>query len=221
MAGSENLPLEIKVQFLYEDEKREIKPLDNDSVLKSGQKIGVAFSSKENCSIYIFWNDTSGNIGLLFPNPRLTDAIAQVEAGKTYWLPHKDGQRWYVLDDNPGTETIYFVASRNRNPKLEELSQHIADPFSPKGISGEKSASEKQGSRPGTEYATAQPVKPEAAEEIKDVLNLMGFAQHTVPKAVEKASYSSKEEMFKNLDSTIRVSGAQALFKIVFKHESN
>jgi len=211
-------PLEIKAQFFYEDEGKDIKPLTNDSVLKSGQNIGVAFRSQENSFVYIFWNDSGGHMGMLFPNPKLTENIPQVVAGKTYWLPSKEGERWYVLDDTPGTETIYFVASRNRNPKLEELTRSFSQPSA--GVQAqapEKSAPPQQ----RVASAPAQQIKPEAAQEIKRELSLMGFAQYSVPKGAQKASFSSKEEASRNLENRLRVSGAEAVFKVEFKHVAN
>jgi hypothetical protein len=200
LAATNATPLEIKTQFFYENDSKEIKPLDNNSVLKSGQNVGVAFRSQENCFIYIFWQDSTGKMGVLFPNPALTEDMPQVTAGKTYWLPSKDGERWYVLDENPGTETIYFVAGRVANPKLEELSRRIQQASGTLADAGGK---------------------PEDASEIKRELNTMGFAQVSVPKGAQQASYTSKEQIFNNLDQTIRVSGAEALFRVQFQHASN
>lgn len=201
LAATTATPLEIKTQFFYENDSKEIKPLDENSVLKSGQNVGVAFRSQENCFIYIFWKDSTGNLGTLFPNPGLTAGIPQVVAGKTYWLPHQEGESWYMLDDTPGTEVLYFVASRARNPKLEQLAGTLV-------------------AQPSGAQAT-QPVNQAAARETERELSTMGFAQRTIPKGVEKASFASKEEMFKNLEGSIRVSGAEALFKIEFKHVAN
>jgi hypothetical protein len=194
-------PLEIKTQFFYETDSKEIKPLNDGSILESGQKVGVAFRSQENCFIYIFWKDSTGNMGTLFPNPGLTAGIPQVAAGKTYWLPHQDGESWYILDDTPGTEVLYFVASRARNPKLEQLAGSLLAP-------------------PAGSQAT-QPGNQAAGREVERELSIMGFAQHTVPKGVENASFANKEEIFKNLEGSIRVSGAEALFKVEFKHIAN
>ncbi|MBI4963284.1 MAG: DUF4384 domain-containing protein [Desulfomonile tiedjei] len=213
LAATNNTPFEIKTQFFYKDDGKEIKPLDNNSVLKSGQNVGVVFQSKENCFVYIFWKDSTGNVGTLFPNPGLTAEIPQVMAGKTYWLPHQDGDRWYILDDTPGTEVLYFVASRTRNSRLEQLSKALlATSSGTQANSGEKGVAPSQ---------ATQPANQATAREMERELSTMGFAQYSVPKGVEKASFASKEEMFKNLEGVIRVSGAEALIKIEFKHIPN
>jgi hypothetical protein len=58
------------------------------------------------------------------------------------------------------------------------------------------------------------------AEEMKRELSLMGFANYTVPKGAQKATFTSKEQVFEDRENLIRVSGAEAVFKIQFKHIS-
>lgn len=198
LASTNYEPLQIRAQFFYENEDKGVEPINNNSVLKSGQHVGVVFRSQENCFVYIFWKDSAGNMGSLFPNPGLTANIPQVVAGKTYWLPHQDGDRWYILDDVPGTEVLYFVASRTRNLKLEQLARSLLTTSS------------------GAQ--ATQPTNQATTREVERELNMMGFAQVTAPKGVEKASYETKQELFDNLEQTIRVSGAQAMLKVQFQH---
>jgi len=210
-------PLEIKAQFFYESDDKEIKPLTDDSVLKSGQNVGVAFQSQSDCYVYIFWTDSGGSMGMLFPNPRLTQGSGHIEAGKTYWLPHSDGERWYVLDDKPGTETIYFVASRDKNHKIEEIYREMlsrqGQPSQPQAGVGTAGVG-----RQAPTAAAPQGISPQAAQEITRELSLMGFADRTVPKGAQNVSFSSKEQMFEGLEAKIRVSGADAVFKVQFRH---
>lgn len=126
-------PLDINGQFFYEDEDKSVKPLTEDSILKSGQRVGIAFQPDDDCNVYIFWQDSSGAMGLLFPNPELTEGSGRIKGGQTYWLPSKAGkERWYLLDENPGIETLYFVGSRTANEKLVELCKELATmPSSP------------------------------------------------------------------------------------------
>ena len=116
-----NNPLNIKVYFMTQDDDGEVKPLTNDSTLKSGQRIGLGFQADADCYVHVVWWDSNGNVGRLFPNPKLTEGNGEVKAGVPVWLPSNKGKHWYVLDKNEGEETIYLVASRERNPKLEEL----------------------------------------------------------------------------------------------------
>ena len=114
-------PLNVEALFVTQADDGEVRPLTNDATLKSGQRIGVAFKADADCFVHVVWWDSNGNVGRLFPNPKLTEGTGEIKAGVTQWLPYKQGKHWYVLDKNEGEETIYLVASRERNPKLEEL----------------------------------------------------------------------------------------------------
>lgn len=114
-------PLNIEALFVSQSDEGEVKPITNGSTLKSGQRIGVAFKADADCFVHVLWWDSNGNVGRLFPNPKLTEGSGEIKAGVTHWLPYKQGKHWYVLDKNVGEETIYMVASRERNPKLEQL----------------------------------------------------------------------------------------------------
>jgi hypothetical protein len=190
--------LEIKVQVFYETEDNLVQQLTDESALKSGQHVGFAFKPSADCYVHIFWWDTSGNVGRLFPNPKLTEGKGLVKAGETYWLPQQGKKFWYVLDKNPGYETVYFVASRQRNPKIEQLFSELQA----MGARG-KSANEKS----------------RVAEQIEREINLMGFADYVEPVGDRQVGFIDKEKLFQELEAKIKVSNADAFFKWRFKHE--
>lgn len=191
-------PLKLKVQFQYEDDAGRTAPLEDNAALKSGQYVGITFRPESDCFVYIFWWDSSGNVGRLFPNPNLTEGTGEVKAGKTYWLPSMDGERWYILDDQPGEETIYVIASRTRNSKIEDLYEKLRN----------MSASAR-GSKQGRK------VEGELARQV----NLMGFADRTTAKqAVGKAASNDRKSLFESVDSEIKVTGADSVYGVKFKH---
>ena len=189
--------LKIKTEFFYEDENKQVRPLKDGATLKSGDHVGIAFRSESDCYVYILWWDSSGSVGRLFPNPQLTEGTGEIKAGKTYWLPSKEGERWYVLDDKTGEETIYFMASRARNPKIEELCNTL--------------------SRMSAAAQSATKTK-EVAGELERELNLMGFADVTAPKAAGPVSFDNRERLFEAMEDQTRVAGADAIVKLKFKH---
>lgn len=191
-------PLKLKVQFQYEDADNRIMPLEDSAVLRSGQNVGITFRPESDCFVYILWWDSSGNVGQLFPNPKLTEGTGQVKAGETYWLPSMEGERWYVLDDQPGEETIYVIAARNRNPKIEML------------YDGMRSAGAKA-------YGSNEVRKAEA--ELTREINLMGFADRTETKKLSaKISSHDRKSLFESMDNEIRVAGAESVYRVTFKH---
>jgi hypothetical protein len=189
--------LEVDVKFFFETEDNLVQPLTDDVVLKSGQHVGIAFKPNADCYVHIFWWDSSGQVGRLFPNPKLTEGTGQVKGGETHWLPSKGVKHWYVLDQAPGYETVYFVASRERNEKLESLFEQL------KGLAGGA-----KGSGKGADVAQA----------IEREINLMGFADYTVP-VKSKQSFENKEKLFEEMESKIKVAGVDAFFKLRFKHD--
>lgn len=191
--------LQARVQFQYEDEARRVQPLTNGLTLKSGQRFGVAFSPESDCFVHILWKDSGGRMGVLFPNPDLSTGTSHVRAGQSYWLPSQNGDRWYVLDNNPGEETIYFVASRERNPKLEQLCTAL-----------------------GPDWSASPRGKSEvAAKELEREINLMGFAHFTATRRMPVAGTArTRRDLFEALDTRIRVSGADSIHMVTFKHVS-
>jgi hypothetical protein len=190
--------LEIKVQVFHETEDNLVQPLTDESVLKSGQHVGFAFKPNADCYVHIFWWDTSGNVGRLFPNPKLTEGTGFVKAGETYWLPKQGKNYWYVLDKNPGHETVYFVASRQRNPKIDQLFGELQSMGAPGRSANDRS---------------------KVAEQIEREINLMGFADYVEPVGGQQVAFSDKEKLFQELEAKIKVSNADAYFKWRFKHE--
>jgi hypothetical protein len=189
--------LKIDVSFHYKADDGKVRTLTKDSALKSGQRVGVAFKADSDCYVHILWRDSNGNIGRLFPNPELTEGTGEVKAGKEYWLPSMEGKRWYVLDENPGIETIYFVASKERSEKLEKLYELLKslDSKSQQGAKGRQ-----------------------VAMEIEREVNFMGFAKYTVPDKETKMASANKTEHFKKGKGELRIDSFDAFHKLVFKH---
>ena len=186
-------PRRIRVSFVSKDDSEKEAPLTNESVLRSGDRIGITFQPDSDCFVYIFWWDSLGQVGRLFPNPQLTEGSGEARSGHTYWLPSKQGKCWYVLDNNPGIETIYFVASRQRNTRIEGLYDEL------RKLS--------QSARPG--QATKQ-----ISEELERQFNLMGMADYVVPDKTPRVS----DELLSAMESQIKVVGADALYSVQFKH---
>ncbi|MGB9616302.1 MAG: hypothetical protein ACPL7J_03185, partial [Desulfomonilaceae bacterium] len=117
--------------------------------------------------------------------------------GKTDWLPSMNGERWYVLDDVTGEETIYVVASRQKNKKLEDLSAAMMRP-----------------SRASKDAKSREQLSMALEREI----NLMGIASYTVAKNREKKSAPNRAELFQSMESDLKLAGADCFYKITFRH---
>lgn len=198
-------PLKIRIQFEYVDDKGEVKVLTDGSVLHSGQKIGVSFQPKSDCYVYIFWWDSSGNVGRLFPNAQLTEGKSHVIGGQNYWLPRMRDEtshhRWYVLDEKVGEETIYFIASRKRNPRLEGLYANLS-----------RMSKEARNGTSGKHLA----------RKLEREINRMGFAKRTETRGPEakQTSFVDRESLFKAMRNEVSVAGADIVYRVRFEHRS-
>ena len=116
-------PLNFKVNYVYRPGGQgSLKPLVEGSVLNSGDHYKIQFTPEENSYVYIFQVDSSKAIFQLFPmssfgNVRV-DNFNPVKAGVTYHLPAKD--KSFKLDNSVGSESILFLAFRQRNQALEQ-----------------------------------------------------------------------------------------------------
>lgn len=82
--------------------------------MKSGDYFRFQTKIDKDAYVYVVFQDSSGNIESL--------EKGFISGGKDYFLP--DGNKWYHLDKNTGTEKLYLLASKN---KIEDFGKRIDD----------------------------------------------------------------------------------------------
>ena len=102
----------------HNNNTQNIIPIDMDTVLKEDDGIRLLFQPASDCYIYVLFYDSSKQMTLLFPNKYNYYKKNYAVKGMKYFLP--DAWDWYPLDNNPGIETIYFIASTTRLTDLEK-----------------------------------------------------------------------------------------------------
>jgi CHAT domain-containing protein len=78
------------------------------SVLQSRDNFQVHVESNRHSFIYVLLFDSEGRASQLFPDPKI-EQPGFVDGGRKVAVPDKD--LWFWLDENPGTETVYVLAS--------------------------------------------------------------------------------------------------------------
>jgi len=107
--------------------------LEDGGVLYSGDQFQISFEPYASCWVYIFLVNSRGRCSTLFPYPGV-DMSNRCEGGISYTVPNPDagGSRWFVLDENAGTETIFVVASyepiSHIESVVEDMQRRGADP---------------------------------------------------------------------------------------------
>lgn len=203
-------PLSLKVQFVCKDASQQgpVRTLTQGSILKSGDLVSCAFCPNCDCHVYIFWWDSSGDVGMLYPNQQLTSGTGEAKANQTCCVPvgPATGKRhWYQLDDKPGEETIYVVASREKNQKLESLYEKLRS----MSVAG----------RAGLEGEALRNQMEKELDQIPPITR-MGFARQSIPDEHPGNPGQVSPELAGAMENEIKLAGAEAVFKLTFKHEA-
>ncbi len=122
--------LQFSISYLYRSGgEGDWKLLEDGSALRSGDHYKIIFTPDEDAYVYVFQIDSANKIYQLFPMERFGDQILNnvnpVRAGKTYYIPAEG--KSFVLDEQTGTETLYFLASRRRDTTIEYQYQKVAE----------------------------------------------------------------------------------------------
>ena len=122
MLEKQALKFDITYSF-REKNQGELQPLENGAILNSGDTYKIVFTPKQDAYVYIFQVDGSDKIWRLFPIERwekvTLNQSSRVSADKTYYAPSKT--KSFQLDQQSGTEKIYFIATTTRDSELEQL----------------------------------------------------------------------------------------------------
>jgi hypothetical protein len=96
-------------------------PVESHTVLNSGDRIKFFLEPKTEACFYLFHLGPNSELSLLFP----TDLKkSQMNPGQPFYVPA--GSMWFELDAARGTEKFFFLVSKSRLDKLENLySRHV------------------------------------------------------------------------------------------------
>jgi len=125
-----NDPLDFKINYVYRaGGKGNVQQLTNGGALHSGDYYKIIFTPTEDCYVYIFQLDSANKLFRLFPMDSFGGVIINnfnpVKGDKTYHIPAQD--KSFELDEQKGPETIYFIATRQKDVVLENQYQALQD----------------------------------------------------------------------------------------------
>ena len=101
----------------FQDGKSSTLQVTQDMALKSGDQIKMMVELQRKCFVYIFHDNRRDGVKLLFPYT-LRQFEGDYQPERRYYIPR--GEAWFRLDDNPGQEVFYLVASAKRLDELEK-----------------------------------------------------------------------------------------------------
>jgi len=118
--------LDFKIDYLYRvNGKGDYKPLTHESVLQAGDYYKIIFTPTVDSYVYIFQVDSANKLFRLFPlqgfEGAATNQVNPVKGGQTYYVPAP--HQSFELDEQVGTETIYFIATQQADIVIENQYQ--------------------------------------------------------------------------------------------------
>ncbi len=119
-------PLNFEINYMHRANRQmAFEPLSNGSVLRSGEHYKLLFEAPESAYVYIYQVDSAHKIVRLFPSDLFQGADPEnsnpVKAGVKYFVPGE--YQSFVLDNQVGKETIYFVVTQTPDDRLENQYQ--------------------------------------------------------------------------------------------------
>jgi len=103
------------------EDDRKLIAITRDSELTTGDKFKMFVELKKKCFVYFIYQDSLGEIQLLFPK-NFRQFTEDYQLLKKYYIPA--GDLWFALDEKTGHEAFHLLASAQRLAILENL---IAD----------------------------------------------------------------------------------------------
>jgi len=124
-------PIELSYKVLAQRRRangfvEEIRVRDG-TVLHSRDQFQIRFTPVSDCWVYVFLFDSTGKSETLFPYPGIKLGNF-CRGGVSYTVPDPAppiASRWFYLDENPGTETLYIVASYEPMSDLDSIVAHM------------------------------------------------------------------------------------------------
>jgi hypothetical protein len=94
-------------------------PREEAIALTSADNYRLVWQPAINIHVYAFQLTSSGILARLFPSGAYTSTRNPLRQGQMYYLPAEPN--WFYLDESPGEERLYIVASTKQLLDLEEM----------------------------------------------------------------------------------------------------
>jgi hypothetical protein len=87
-----------------------------EATLRTGDKLKMYLKTRNQCYFYLFYQGPDGRLTLLYPSSLPTEALA---GGTRMTIPQ--GDQWFELDEQTGTETFHVLVSAKPLDSIETL----------------------------------------------------------------------------------------------------
>jgi hypothetical protein len=123
-----SVPLGLRYSILKKEGSESVE-VDPDTVFHSGDRIQLRVDVNTLGYLYIINRGSSGNWNPLFPSAKIANGDNRVQKGTRYVIP---SGYVFTFDEQPGTEKLFIVFSRQPVSDLEELIYSLTGGQKPK-----------------------------------------------------------------------------------------
>lgn len=125
----DNLTVDVKFHYLIGRKKYKMtNNLSPELTLTPRDPYYLTINPSHNCYLFVFQVDSAGKINVVYPNKEYSSSENPLLPGP---LRIPDGFKWFYLDETKGMETLYIMATRIENERLEDLSIRIRSENNP------------------------------------------------------------------------------------------
>ena len=107
------------VSQLASGQEAEVVPA---TTFKSADKVRFAFESNLDGYLYVIEEGSSGQWHVLFPNPQINGGTNFIRRRQSYPVP---SSAWFVFDEQPGTERLFVLLSKEPMREFPGLNQTV------------------------------------------------------------------------------------------------
>jgi hypothetical protein len=127
-SSESSVPLGLRYSILKKEAAAAVE-VDPDTVFQSGDRIQLRVDVNTSGYLYIINRGSSGNWNPLFPSSKIANGDNRVQKGTQYVIP---SGYVFTFDEQPGTEKLFIVFSRQPVSDLEELIYSLTGGQKPK-----------------------------------------------------------------------------------------
>jgi hypothetical protein len=119
--GGQNIKVKTKIALGYSLFMRDANTgrairVDPSRTFFTGERVRLNLEPNINGYLYVFYRENDGSPTMLFPDARLNGGDNSVKAHVPYEVPSSkeadESKRWFVFKDNPSTENLYIIVTR-------------------------------------------------------------------------------------------------------------
>lgn len=125
--SSEGQGIRVSIELKRGGTIRRVSP---QTTFLAGDRVKIHFSTNFDGYVYALNETPTGDTVLLFPT-RETGTSNLVHSGRDYVIPATNG--WFRFDEQPGSETIHMIGSRQPLPDIEKEQQIRTQNAQPSG----------------------------------------------------------------------------------------